>query len=63
MPHVIELSHNDAMPQVTGTPSVPPLGDDLRAHRPDRHLMLLDDREMLLARACVVLVDERSGAA
>ena len=51
MPHVIELSHNDAMPQVTGTPLVPPVVDELRAHRPDRHLMLLDDREMLLARA------------
>ena len=51
MPHVIELSHHDPMPHVTGTPLVPPVGDELRAHRPDRHLMLLDDREMLLARA------------
>jgi GNAT superfamily N-acetyltransferase len=52
MPQLIELSFNDVMPQVLATPLAPALsGDDLRQHRPDRHLMLLDDRGVLQARA------------
>ncbi len=52
MPQLLELAFNDVMPEVTSTPWPRPLSpDDLRAHRPDRHLMLLDDRGVLLARA------------
>jgi L-amino acid N-acyltransferase YncA len=52
MPRIIELQFSDEMPEVASAPLVPPLSvDDFRTHRPDRHLMLLDDRGVLQARA------------
>ena len=52
MPQLLGLAFNDVMPEVASTPAAPTLSpDDLRVHRPDRHLMLLDDRGVLLARA------------